>query len=284
MSFIKHWIIPFISACILVVVFRYFMFDFMIVSDNLMKNSLKKGDLILIQKRARIKRDNIILIDTTQGNYSIPHKLIRCVAISGDTLQIRNSTIFINRKKTNSRTLRKRKILSHYIFHSDSNHIDHILRKKDIYFNSKLANFGIYSFYTDQKKLKKISTQNVWERKQKVVIAKGLHSEKTAPFNKHFYWNNDNFGPLVVPASGMTIRLNRATYELYKHILIEESGKKYFLQKNTVYSDNKKISTYTFKSNYYFVLNDNRQIPDDSRSFGFINENQTFGKVALKLF
>ena len=260
------------------------MFDFMIVSDNLMNNSLEKGDLILIQKKARIRRNNIILIDTTQENYSIPFRLIRCVAIAGDTLQISNSTIFINRKKLSSKTLRKRKILSHYIFKSDSNNIQQFLTKNQIQFNPQLAVSGIYSFYTDQKKLKKISTQNVWNRKQKVVIDKGLYSQKTAPFNKHFYWNNDNYGPLVVPASGMTIKLNRATFELYKQIILKETGKNYLLQKNIVYSDNKKISTYTFQSDYYFVLNDNRQIPDDSRSFGFIKRDQIYGKVTLKLF
>ncbi len=284
MNFLKKWITPFVAALILVLIFRYFLFDFRIVSDNLMNNSLKKGDLILIQKRARIKRNNIILLDTTQGDYSIPHRLSRCVAIAGDTFQIKNSVVYINSKQSDLKTLRKIKILSHYIFKSDSNNIQQLLLKNQVQFNEELAVFGIYNFYTDPKSLKKINKQNVWNWKQKVVTAKSLNSKKTAPFNKHFYWNNDNFGPLVIPSSGMTIDLNRATFELYKQVLIKESGKIFILKGNIIYSDNKKISTYTFQSDYYFVLNDNRQFPDDSRSFGFISRNQVLGKVALKLF
>jgi len=156
--------------------------------------------------------------------------------------------------------------------------------KNKIHFNNKLADFGVYSFYTDYKKLNKVSKRNIWQKKQKVVITKGLLSQKTAPFNKHFYWNKDNFGPLIVPASGVTIKLNRAHFELYKHIMFKETRKNFILKGNAVYSDNKKISTYTFKSDYYFVLNDNRLIPDDSRSFGFISKNQIFGKFVLKIY
>ena len=284
MNFLKNWITPFITALILILIFRYLLFDFRIVSDKLMNNSLKKGDLILIQKRARIKRNNIILFDTTQGAYSTPQRLSRCVALAGDTLQIKNSIVYINNKQLDLTTLRKRKILSHYIFKSDSNNIQLFLTKNKIKFNKQLAVTGIYSFYTDKKKLKNINNKNVWKQKQKIIVGHGLYSKKTAPFNNYFYWNIDNFGPLVVPAKGMTIKLNSTNLELYKKILIKETEKNDSLQKSIIHSENKGISNYTFQSDYYFVLNDNRQVHDDSRSFGFIKRDHIFGKVVLKLF
>ncbi len=284
MIFLKKWILPLLAALFFVLITRHFWYDFMIVGDNYMNNSLTKGDLILLQKKARIKHNNIILIDTNQTNIFSSGRLIRCVAVAGDTFLIRNSTTYINRKKIIPKILRKRKIQSQYIFKSDSIEAKELLTKNKIGFNNELSAFGIYSFNTDKKKLRKIGNQNIWSRKQKIVTTKGLHSQKMTPFNRLFYWNKDNFGPIVIPASGMTIKLNRVSFELYRQIILKETGKKLILNGNFVFLDNKKKDSYTFKSDYYFVLNDMRSIPDDSRSFGFICKDQVFGKVVLKLF
>ncbi len=284
MNFFKQWLVPLIAALLLVLVFRFFLFDFMLVPDNLMNNGLKKGDLILIQKRTRIKRNNIILIDTLQANYTGTGRLIRCVALPGDTLLIRNSEIFINRKKVKQEALRKGEVLSQYIASTNNTDFQQVLLENNIIFNPKLASFGIYHFSTDKKSIQKISKQNAANIFKKTNSSKGLYSKETAPFNKHFYWNKDNFGALVVPAFGMSIKLNRANFELYKKIIETETGKNYIVKGNTIYASNKIVRNYTFQSDYYFTLNDNRPNTNDSRSFGFIRKDQIFGKFVLKLF
>ncbi|RLD73153.1 MAG: signal peptidase I [Bacteroidetes bacterium] len=284
MNIIKLWVAPLIIATLLVLFFRYFLFDFIVVPDDLMNNGLKKGDLILIQKRTRIKRNNIILIDTTLSSYTNTGRLIRCVAIPGDTILIRNSNIFINKRKLNQKTLRKGKTLSHYIINSDSNKLKQVLIENNIPYNQKLAFFGVYHFNTDKENILKISKLNLAKSIKGSVTQKGLFSSKTEPFNKLFYWNKDNFGMLVIPAMGMTIKLNRANFELYKSIIEYETGQNHIIKGNIVHSGNDIVYNYTFKSDYYFALNDNRLSTDDSRSFGFIRKDQIFGKFILKIF
>ncbi|QTE23532.1 signal peptidase I [Polaribacter cellanae] len=50
------------------------------------------------------------------------------------------------------------------------------------------------------------------------------------------------------------------------------------------YIDNKKVTTYTFKQNYYFMMGDNRNGTLDSRAWGFVPEENIIGKVQYVLY
>ena len=39
-----------------------------------------------------------------------------------------------------------------------------------------------------------------------------------------FDWNEDNFGPIVIPKKGMTVELNRKNLSLFKKIIGEYEG------------------------------------------------------------
>lgn len=284
MNLIKNWILPLVFALVLVFIFRWLLFDFMIVSDKRMENTLKKGDLVLIQRSGKIRHNSIVLFDTSQTTYSNTASLSRCIGLPDDTLQIRNSKVLINRKELEAKPSRRRKITTHFIFHTDSSKVQANFVENNISIDKKLAAFGIYSFNSDKGTLNSLSNLAVWNKKQKPIKPKGLYSDKTKPFNTHFYWNTDNFGPLVVPTANSTIRLSRASFKLYKSIILQETGKNYYLKKNKVYLAEQIVKSYTFKHDYYFVLNDNRPDYDDSRRFGFIRREQISGKFIMKLF
>lgn len=280
MKLIRNWILPLVIALVLVFVFRCFLFDFISVTDKRMENTLKKGDIVLIGKVSKIRHSSVVLFN----NRTAINRLARCTGLPGDTLQIKNSFVFINNKKQDFKYSGRKKISTSYVFHTDSTNVQAIFKANGILFNQKLAEFSVYYFYSDQKKLQALGKQAVWSKKRMPVCPKGLYSDKTAPFNTHFYWNMDNIGPLVIPAAGKSIKLNNTSFALYKSIILQETGKNYKLAKNKVYLDNKKVKIYTFKYDYYFVLNDNRTNFNDSRSFGFISRNQILGKFMLKLF
>ena len=85
-------------------------------------------------------------------------------------------------------------------------------------------------------------------------------------------WNIKNWGPLVVPAKGVTATLDVFSRELYRQIIEKETGE--------ILTDS--ITEYTFRKDYYFAVGDNAISSFDSRYWGFIPEDFIIGIVGGK--
>jgi len=83
-----------------------------------------------------------------------------------------------------------------------------------------------------------------------------------------------------IPSKGSRIELNDSTYQLYGD-LINRYEKEQLKQDTTgfILKNGHQVRFYTFKQNYYFLINDHQGYLNDSRSFGLLPEHLIIGKA-----
>ncbi len=92
-------------------------------------------------------------------------------------------------------------------------------------------------------------------------------------------WTNDNYGPVLIPARGMTIELDDRTYPLYERAIRAYEGNDSFVKEGNQYLLNgQPINSYTFKQDYFWMMGDNRHNSEDSRVWGFVPRDHVLGK------
>ena len=208
----------------------------------------------------------------------------RCVAIAGDTLELRNKTLYINGRPGQTFPHAKVRCVLEIPQALDEDFIDQNGIEVEQY-SSNGPNGYIYALnlqYGQMPLVQKLpgavlKLRNVPPATQSMNPD---HGGPTYPYDvANYNWNRDNYGPIVIPKKGATIQLTPQNISLYRRVIKNYEHNELAEQKGQILINGQAATSYTFKMDYYWMMGDNRDNSADSRYFGFVPEDHVVGKA-----
>ncbi len=102
----------------------------------------------------------------------------------------------------------------------------------------------------------------------------GIGNPDVFPRGANF--NQDNYGPIVVPQKGMSLVLDARTFPAWE-TFIRREGHSADMNGDRILIDGREVSSYAVQRDYVFALGDNRDNSLDSRFWGFVPLEDVIG-------
>lgn len=221
----------------------------------------------------------------------------RCVAVAGDTFEMRAGRLFVNGKPE---TVLGDQEVQHAYTVNTGTQLDIPSLYNTYGFLPVREMQGdkgfVYMFQglTD-KTAKEIKTlpsvvsmeENIYP-KDSATISYKLNADKTAytksidttqsifPINKP--WNQDWYGPLKIPKKGDVVTIDKESLPMYQWVISKYEHNTLENKNGKIFINGKETNQYTIQQDYYMMIGDNRDASLDARFFGFVPEENIVGK------
>lgn len=296
---IKRLIWILLAAILFTSLVRLFLLDSFRVATGAMGETLHSGDRLMVEKwtlgsrmpqaigfpfsensthylklasgthrlpgLSTLRHNDLIVFNQPQFSDTIPINLrpiliSRCVGLPGDGVQLSGQRFYVNR------LVQKRGIDAQFCFYFDSTAIPFVQK-----------NDPERPFYINKDSCFTFLTKHDYSRLAKKDTAFRL-------LVKPYISRYDTLKTFI-PYKGMTFVLDSASFNKWQQLINAHENCRLIHSKDGRFLLNGiRVTRYTFKQDYYLVLNDHQGFLNDSRTFGLVPASHIIGRSLFILF
>ena len=227
----------------------------------------------------KVERYDIIVFNYPVDDFPLDKKqnyVKRCVAIPGDTLEVRAAQLYINGEKSNLPPQANEQ----FTYEVNTRGIPlNFLRMRQRY--EITDNITTTSQYKYNMPLSREVLPFFKKFQLNLFTLPESYRESHIFSKKEDVWNGDHYGPIYIPKEGDKIQLTTKNLPLYRRLIEKYEGHTLTQKGEQIYIDGVQVSVYQTEKNYYWAMGDNRSNSLDSRYWGFVPEDHIFGSPSM---
>lgn len=271
-----------IAAVLLLVLLHACVFRWVSVRSTSMQGTLLPGDLLLVQRWPLItgfdRGDIVVFRDPVQdrsGHWRRDLLVKRIVGLPGDTVELRKGQLYVNGR---AMVVVEQADRYHVRFRS-TDQLRALLDTMALPFPDTLAGRTGYELQLTAQQAEQLRAQPGVLAVEAAGLARGT-PRHIFPYSPWYKWNNDNWGPVRIPAEGDTVMINERSFPLYDRLITRYAGHRVSFGSDGIRIDGALTDRYRIEQDHYFTLGDARQASNDSRYWGFLPADHLVGRAA----